>query len=195
MSLPEGTRLGPYEIIGLVGAGGMARCIARAIRALGGKSRSRFFPPPSRPTAIACGVRRAAQLVQASVSIYGYSDVSPDGRSIAMLYDGKWVVCDFPDCTDRNPISFRAGIPNERWMPDGRGICYVDRGTDPGLTPNVFVQPIDGSAPRQLTHFTDRKSDRSVRVVSRRSTARDVACDVQQRHRAVQRIEESIAAH
>jgi Tol biopolymer transport system component len=98
------------------------------------------------------------QLVKASVSIYGYSDVSPDGRSIAMLYDGTWVICNFPDCTDRKPISFRAGIPNERWMPDGRGICYVDRGTDPGLTPNVFVQPIDGSAPRQLTHFTDRKA-------------------------------------
>jgi Tol biopolymer transport system component len=98
------------------------------------------------------------QLMKTSVSIYGYSDVSPDGRSIAMLYDGSWVICNFPDCTDRKPISFRAGIPNERWMPDGRGICYVDRGTDSGLTPNIFVQPIDGSAPRQLTHFTDRKT-------------------------------------
>jgi Tol biopolymer transport system component len=43
-------------------------------------------------------------------------------------------------------------------MPDGRGISYVDRGSDAGLTANLFVQPIDGSAPRQLTHFTDRKT-------------------------------------
>ncbi|MGH9387457.1 MAG: protein kinase domain-containing protein [Vicinamibacterales bacterium] len=37
-----------------------------------------------------------------------------------------------------------------RWAPDGRGLAYVDPS---GL--NVWVQPLEGGAPRQLTHFTD----------------------------------------
>jgi Tol biopolymer transport system component len=34
------------------------------------------------------------------------------------------------------------------WMPDGRGLTYV---TDD----NIWMQLIDGGAPKQLTHFTD----------------------------------------
>jgi Tol biopolymer transport system component len=37
-----------------------------------------------------------------------------------------------------------------RWAPDGEGLAYVDQS---GL--NVWVQPLEGGAPRQLTHFTD----------------------------------------
>jgi Tol biopolymer transport system component len=96
------------------------------------------------------------QLVRASVGIYSYSNVSPDGRSMAIVSDGKWVVCNFPECTDRKPIGIQGGLP--RWMPDGSGLSYVDRGPDSGLTANLWVQPIDGSAPRQLTQFTDRKA-------------------------------------
>jgi Tol biopolymer transport system component len=96
------------------------------------------------------------QLVRASVGIYSYSNVSPDGRSIAIALNGAWTICDFPDCTNGKTTSIPGGLL--RWMPDGRGISYVDRGSDAGLTANLFVQPIDGSAPRQLTHFTDRKT-------------------------------------
>jgi hypothetical protein len=32
MPLAVGARLGPYEITGMLGAGGMARCIARGTR-------------------------------------------------------------------------------------------------------------------------------------------------------------------
>jgi Tol biopolymer transport system component len=39
-----------------------------------------------------------------------------------------------------------------RWMPGGRGLSYLlqDAG---GI--NIWVQPLDGSAPRQITHVTD----------------------------------------
>jgi len=34
MSLPSGARLGPYEILSPIGAGGWAKCIRPGIRAL-----------------------------------------------------------------------------------------------------------------------------------------------------------------
>jgi Tol biopolymer transport system component len=37
-------------------------------------------------------------------------------------------------------------------MPDGRSIAYA-RSNAPGE--NIWIQPLDGSAPRQLTLFTD----------------------------------------
>ena len=36
-----------------------------------------------------------------------------------------------------------------RWSPDGRGLAYVD----PSAL-NVWVQPLEGGAPRQVTNFT-----------------------------------------
>jgi Tol biopolymer transport system component len=36
------------------------------------------------------------------------------------------------------------------WMPDGRSIAYLDNGS--GIL-NVWSQPLDGSAPKQLTNF------------------------------------------
>jgi serine/threonine protein kinase/Tol biopolymer transport system component len=39
-----------------------------------------------------------------------------------------------------------------RWTPDGSGIAYVSRVDG---TPNVWLQPLGGGAPRQLTYFRD----------------------------------------
>ena len=39
-----------------------------------------------------------------------------------------------------------------RWTPDGRGLTYAD-----ATNTNLWVQPIDGGAPHQLTAFTDNK--------------------------------------
>jgi Tol biopolymer transport system component len=36
------------------------------------------------------------------------------------------------------------------WTPDGRGLAYVDSSAS-----NVWVQPLDGGAPHQVTHLTD----------------------------------------
>jgi Tol biopolymer transport system component len=38
-----------------------------------------------------------------------------------------------------------------RWTPDGRGIADI---LSPGS--NIWIVPLDGAAPHQLTHFTER---------------------------------------
>ena len=38
-----------------------------------------------------------------------------------------------------------------RWTHDNQTVAYVN--VQP--KPNIWLQPLDGSAPRQLTHFTD----------------------------------------
>jgi serine/threonine protein kinase/Tol biopolymer transport system component len=86
--------------------------------------------------------------------------VSPDGRFVA-----------FPSGSDRDgvevaiaPIS--GGDPLRRirvvrqptgplrlgWTPDGLGLSYAD-----AAQTNIWVQPIAGGTPRQLTHFIDRR--------------------------------------
>jgi len=77
--------------------------------------------------------------------------VSPDGKSMALVLDRQWTLCDFPACAQRRPLTLSGSRP--RWMPDGRAISYVDL---PGR--NIWAQPIDGSPARQLTHFTDGQS-------------------------------------
>jgi hypothetical protein len=47
MSLSVGDKLGPYEIVGLLGAGGMARSIGPAIRASAGTLPSKSPPKNS----------------------------------------------------------------------------------------------------------------------------------------------------
>src|SRR6185503_10532543 len=37
-----------------------------------------------------------------------------------------------------------------RWMPDGQAIVYADKQNGAG---NIWLQPLDGSAPWQLTHW------------------------------------------
>jgi eukaryotic-like serine/threonine-protein kinase len=91
------------------------------------------------------------QIVNQSVGVLAFSDVSPDGKSIALVLDRQWTVCDFPACAQRRPLTLSGSRP--RWMPDGRALSYVDQqGT------NIWAQPIDGSPARQLTHFADGQS-------------------------------------
>jgi serine/threonine protein kinase/Tol biopolymer transport system component len=78
---------------------------------------------------------------------------SQDGRLLkfgAGVVDGRsvYMVCDLPDCTNPRDFTGRRG----QWTPDGRGIAFSDS-TDPK---NIWVQPIDGGAPRPLTKFTDK---------------------------------------
>ncbi|HWP42588.1 MAG TPA: protein kinase [Blastocatellia bacterium] len=82
-------------------------------------------------------------------------DVSPDGKLIACYY---W------DNQVGNPlqvaiIPFEGGQPIKlldmqansfQWTPDGSGLAYVDvRG---GVS-NIWVQPVEGGSPRQMTSF------------------------------------------
>lgn len=95
----------------------------------------------------------AKQIVDVPVGINSFSDISPDGRSVLFDVDNRWMQCELPACTERKPVAqVRGGKP--RWMADGRAFTYIDSFNPSG---NLWLQPLDGSAPRQLTHFSDGK--------------------------------------
>jgi serine/threonine protein kinase/Tol biopolymer transport system component len=88
-----------------------------------------------------------------------YPLVSPDGKLVAYFYtdkqehnqpklamipaEGGEPVKTIDLSRTVQPIAFA-------WMPDGRSIAYLDNGS--GIF-NVWSQPLDGSAPKQLTNF------------------------------------------
>ena len=79
----------------------------------------------------------------------GTIEVSPDGRRIAYpSFDDQQrpatTVCDFPACSSRRTFSVAA----IRWTPDSQGLAYLD-----SRSVDIWIQPLDGSAARQLTHF------------------------------------------
>lgn len=98
--------------------------------------------------------------IQLSDKIAAVPRVSPDGRFIACFYRAqvdtysKLAVLPFDGgepvkVFDRSPTTFvEAGI---RWTPDGRALTFVDNRD--GVS-NVWLQPLDGSPPKQLTNFT-----------------------------------------
>jgi serine/threonine protein kinase len=45
----------------------------------------------------------------------------------------------------------QASYESIHWTPDGQGLAYID----PKSSSNILVQPLDGGAARQLTHFAD----------------------------------------
>jgi Tol biopolymer transport system component len=89
-------------------------------------------------------------------------DVSPDGLLLAFISlsatnELEIVVCAMPDCSAQrrfsppgvtDPISRANAI---RFTPDQVAIAYVNA-AGPA---NIWLQPLDGSAPRPLTEFTD----------------------------------------
>jgi Tol biopolymer transport system component len=61
------------------------------------------------------------------------------------------ILCDLPDCTSQRALPERSAY-GYRWPPDGRELAYVD----PADPKNIWVQPIVGGAPHQLTKFTEK---------------------------------------
>jgi eukaryotic-like serine/threonine-protein kinase len=83
--------------------------------------------------------------------------LSPDGKTLAAFYREKAgsllkVILLSPD--GGKPIK-TFDTPQTvgffKWMPDGRSLAYLD--TQKGVS-NVWVLPVDGGQPRQLTDFT-----------------------------------------
>lgn len=83
--------------------------------------------------------------------------VSPDGKHIACIQRvvGGTPTLAIMHFADGHPVK-TISLPktalsvNLRWLPDSSGIAYVDHRN--GVS-NIWVQPLDGSAPRQLTTF------------------------------------------
>jgi Tol biopolymer transport system component/DNA-binding winged helix-turn-helix (wHTH) protein len=88
----------------------------------------------------------------------GHPAFSPDGTLIACLYsekaDTKYGIAIIP-ATGGPPVKtfpLPAGFSFPiKWMPDGKAIMYPLRRRGVG---NLWVQPIEGGEPKQLTNFT-----------------------------------------
>jgi Tol biopolymer transport system component len=87
-------------------------------------------------------------------------DVSPDGKTVAAFEaresDHTPILVTY-SVEDGKKSSFEfdpRGLPSLAFMPSGKAILYAvrEKGVD-----NLWVQPLDGSARRQLTHFTSEK--------------------------------------
>ena len=84
--------------------------------------------------------------------------VSPDGASIAytaQINGGQsLLVCTLPGCTSPKTLGAVEFDTPISWTPDRRGVAYANNG-------NLWVQPLSGGAPHQLTRFTDGHPIRS----------------------------------
>jgi len=89
--------------------------------------------------------------VTSSFAAEGSLAISSDGKTIAFSsLGGGSTMCDMPACTSPRTLPFVGG-GRVRWTPDGRAFAYVATG-------NLWIQPLDGSAPRQITHFADGRT-------------------------------------
>jgi Tol biopolymer transport system component len=57
-------------------------------------------------------------------------------------------VCDVATCTSPRTLP---RLTRPKFTAGGRALTYLDSATQA----NIWIQPLDGSAPRQLTHFAD----------------------------------------
>jgi len=86
----------------------------------------------------------------------GYPAVSPDGTQVAFIYrtapaaPNNFAVIPFAGGDPRLIHELPAFYGRFIWSLDGRALAYGDKQTGQG---NIWLQPLDGSAPKQLTHW------------------------------------------
>ena len=93
-------------------------------------------------------------------------DVSPDGKLIAYhsldsdLATSPWIFgamkFDGGQMIKRFSFPLTVGQRIVRWVPGGWGLAYLD---SPGGVSNVWVQPLEGGVPLQLSNFKDGSID------------------------------------
>ena len=89
--------------------------------------------------------------------------ISPDGRWVACVSPGQHagqVIGIIPFAGGKRIKSFELPATYDgdccplRWMPDGRGVAYVDKRGGVG---NLYVQLVSGGSPYPLTHFVSER--------------------------------------
>lgn len=100
----------------------------------------------------------AAETVQGAPN--GVADMSPDGKLLVALevreLDHKLVLNLYS--IDDKKVAYHDVDPRASWplkfAPDGKAVVYAVREKGVG---NLWMQPLDGSAPHQLTHFSSER--------------------------------------
>ena len=89
----------------------------------------------------------------------GVSAVSPDGKLIAYIATGKntWAIAvsSFDDGSAIRRFEIGSNSLNNnslKWTPDGKALLYAASSDAVG---NIWMQPLDGSTPRQVTNFKE----------------------------------------
>jgi Tol biopolymer transport system component/DNA-binding winged helix-turn-helix (wHTH) protein len=113
----------------------------------------RTLVPPSLRRVSINGGQETTFLAKASFD----PNVSPDGKTVACGYrpqpaaKNQIALIDASGGEPKTVHDFPACYGRMRWMPDGNGLAYAARQQGVG---NIWVQPLDGSAPKQLTHWS-----------------------------------------
>jgi Tol biopolymer transport system component len=110
--------------------------------------------------------------------------LSPDGKTVGFVSvddQGRpgFAICNLPDCALLRFLPPNSSGPRISWTPDGTGFLYVNVAETPQ---NLWIEPLDGSPPRQLTHFTDDRQitdadwsrDGKRLAIARTTTTRDI---------------------
>jgi DNA-binding winged helix-turn-helix (wHTH) protein/Tol biopolymer transport system component len=101
----------------------------------------------------------ATQIVNAVVASVLSVDVSPDSRSVVLSTLGErgqrlLISCSLPACATRRTLLLPfGGVGRIRWTADGAHVAFLDAAKS-----SVWIQPLDGGAPRQITHFDDGRT-------------------------------------
>jgi Tol biopolymer transport system component len=109
---------------------------------------------PGKPPALyirSIGGNDARDITTDRVRASANASVSPNLKLIAYPAFGDdnqpaAVVCELPRCSSPRILP----VPAPRaWTPDSKGIAYID----PRTRADIWIQPLDGGAPRRLTRF------------------------------------------
>jgi Tol biopolymer transport system component len=94
------------------------------------------------------------RLIHHSAATSGRKSYSPDGSLLSCIRGKEIAILSGAEGSPVHsyPIPPYAKVNfGARWTPDGRGVIYISNAK--GFS-NLWIQPLDGESPRQLTSFT-----------------------------------------